>query len=309
MDFDHLLVIGFGAPEKREDVPEYLRIVTRGVPVPEERLKEVARHYEAIGGGSPYNQYTQGLVEVIKQKLFDRAISLPVFLGMRNWRPFMKETMAEIKAKGFRKGIGIVLAPHRCDASWEKYLGTVEEAQKAVQAEIEYEYLRPWHDHPGFTEAQAEQIKKIYDDLSPSEIAETHLLFSAHSIPVEMAQKSKYEAEIKASSERVARELNHKNWSIAYQSRSGSPKQPWLEPDVSSVMGELAASGAKTVLVVPIGFLCDNAEVLYDLDIEAREKAEKAGLRYLRASTVMGHPKFAGMFAELVQEHLDSCRC
>ncbi|HLD49792.1 MAG TPA: ferrochelatase, partial [bacterium] len=297
MNFDHLLVIGFGAPEKQEDVSEFLRIVTRGVPVPEERLREVARHYEAIGGGSPYNRHTGRLIEAMKKELSDRAISLPVFTGMRNWHPFLKDTLGEIKKKGFRKGIGIVLAPHRSEASWDKYLRTVEEAKKESGAAMEYEYLRVWHDHPGFIDAQADQVKKVYEPMA-------HLLFSAHSIPVEMAKNSKYAEEIKISSQLVARKLNHKEWSVAYQSRSGRLDQPWLGPDVNSRIRELTAAGTKTVLTVPIGFLCDNAEVLFDLDIEAREEAEKAGVRYLRASTVMDHPSFAGMLAELIREKI-----
>ncbi len=295
MAFDHLLVIGFGAPEKQEDVPEFLRIVTRGVPVPEERLREVARHYEAIGGGSPYNRHTYRLIEAMKKELSDRGISLPVFAGMRNWHPFLKDTLSEIKAKGLRKGIGVILAPHRSDASWDKYIRAVEEAKKESGARIEYDYLGPWHDHPGFIDAQVDQVKKVYDPTA-------HLLFSAHSIPVEMEKNSNYAKEIKISSQLVARKLNHKEWIVAYQSRSGRPDQPWLEPDVNSRIRELAAAGTKTVLLVPIGFLCDNAEVLFDLDIEAREEAEKAGMRYLRASTVMDHPRFADMLAALIQE-------
>lgn len=297
MNIDHLLIIGFGAPERQEDVPEFLRIVTRGVPVPEARLREVARHYEAIGGGSPYNRHTARLVEAMKAKLLDRSISLPVLTGMRNWHPFMKDTLAEIKKKGFRKGLGIVLAPHHSDASWDKYLRTVEEAKREIGVEIEYEYLRPWHDHPGFIEAQADQVSGMRGD-------DMHLLFTAHSIPVEMATKSKYAEEIKVSAELVAKKLNHKEWSIAYQSRSGRPDQPWLGPDVNAAIRELAAAGTKTVLAIPIGFLCDNAEVLYDLDIEAKAVSEKAGMKYRRASTVMDHPSFAGMLAELVREKI-----
>lgn len=301
MDFDHVLVIGFGAPEKQTDVPKFLRIVTRGAPVPEERLQEVAHHYKAIGGGSPYNRHTARLVESIKRKLAERGISLPVFTGMRNWHPFLKETLAEIKAKGFRKGIGIILAPHRCDASWDKYIRAVEDAKKENGAVIEYEYLSPWHDHPGFISAQTEQVRKIYEQGA-------HLLFTAHSIPVEMAKNSNHAKEIRISAEHVARELNRQEWSVAYQSRSGRPDQPWLEPDVNSKIRELAASGTKTVLLVPIGFLCDNAEVLYDLDIEAKAEAEKAGIRYLRASTVMDHPRFADMLTGLMQEILTVSR-
>lgn len=309
MEFDHLLVIGFGAPEKQADIPEFLRIVTRGTPVPESRLQEVAQHYKAIGGGSPYNRYTLRLVEAIKQKLRLRAAALPFFVGMRNWHPFLKDTVREIKAGGFKKGLGIILAPHRSDASWDKYIRAVEEAKRETGADIEYEYLAPWHYHPGFIGAQADFVRKAAADrLSPEANAfggdDLHLLFTAHSIPVEMAERSKYAEEFNTTSRLVAHALNHPRWSVAYQSRSGRPDQPWLEPDVNSVILKLAAEGAKTVLLVPVGFLCDNAEVLYDLDLEAKAVAEKAGIRYLRASTVMDHPEFSGMLAALIREHL-----
>ncbi len=297
MDFDHILMIGFGAPEKQKDIPEFLRIVTKGTPVPEERLKAVEHHYEAIGGGSPYTKHAAKIAEGLKQKLAAQSISLPVFTGMRNWHPFLKETLAEIKSRGLRKGIGVVLASHRSDASWDKYLRNVEEAKKEAGAEVQYDYLGPWYDHPGFIAAQAERVRDVKGDGA-------HLLFTAHSIPVEMAEKSSYAEEIRISSELTAKQLNQTEWSLAYQSRSGNPRQPWLGPDVNSIFPELASGGVKTAVLVPIGFLCENAEVLYDLDIEAKAEAEKQGVRYLRASTVMDHPSFIAALAELIQEKI-----
>ncbi len=305
-EFDHLLLIGFGGPEKPEDVKPFLQEVTRGIPIPAERLEEVLHHYEAIGGSSPYNEYTRRLFVKIRECLSARGITLPFYSGMRNWHPFMKDTMAGIAAKGLRKGLGIVLAPHRSDASFEKYVRCVEEAKKYCGVEIEYEYIRGWHDHPGFTGAQADMMRRA---LLNQDIASTHVIFCAHSIPVEMASRSKYVEEFQLSCSLAAREAGIQSWSTAYQSRSGSPRQPWLEPDVISLFEGVRQKGFKSVLLVPIGFLCDNAEVLFDLDIEARQEAEKTGLRYLRASTVMDHPAFAEMFAERVQEHLTSCRC
>lgn len=276
MDFDHVLLIGFGAPDKSKDVRAFLEIVTRGARIPEERLREVEHHYAAIGGGSPYNAQVMKLRDAI-QKV---APELPIFVGMRNWHPFLKEALQEIRAKGLRKGIAIVLAPHRSEASFDKYVRALEEAKE----NIEYEFLPPWFDHPLFIAAQAEQVAKVMPD-SP------HFLFTAHSIPVEMAKKSCYEEEIRISSSLVAAELGMKNWSVAFQSRSGRSQDPWLEPDVCSVLKDL-----KNPVIVPIGFINDNAEVLYDLDIEARAVTPN----YLRASTVMDHPKFVRMFAELI---------
>ena len=303
MKTDHVLIIGFGGPEKPEDVRPFLQQVTRGISIPEARLKIVEHHYEAIGGASPYNRYTFQLVEKLKSELSRNASALPVFVGMRNWHPFLKETLSEIKRQGFQKGLALILAPHRSDASFEKYIRNLEEAKKDTAAEIEYEYLPPWFDHPLWIKAQAEQARKIYNRLSQKEKEKTHLFFTAHSIPVQMASQSKYVEEIKISSAFVAKELGHASWSVAYQSRSGNPRDPWLEPDILAEIQTLPDKGIETAMLIPIGFLCDNAEVLYDLDIEAHAQAQKSGLRYLRSSTVMDHPLFVQMLRELIQKH------
>jgi ferrochelatase len=304
---DHLLVIGFGGPTRPEDVRPFLRIVTEGLPIPPARLAEVERHYQVTGGGSPYHAHAARLVEQLRARLREDGVTLPLWLGMRNWHPFVSETMREIAAQQLTRGVGIVLAPHRCEASFQKYLRNVEDAKAQASApHIAYEYLRPWHDHPLFIQAQADEVRKVLERIPAGEREATPLLFSAHSIPVEMAQRSRYEAEYRLSCELVAKALGHPAWSLAYQSRSGSPAQPWLEPDVGSVIHRLKARGARRVLLVPIGFLSDHTEVLYDLDVEAKQEAQRLGLEYLRASTVMGHPAFVAMFSQLIQEHLAS---
>ena len=303
MSFDHILIVGFGGPAQPGELRPFLEQVTRGLGIPEERLQQVLQHYEAIGGVSPYNRHVFQLVEKLKDQLFRKGIVLPVFVGMRNWHPFLKDTMAEIKKKGFKKGIGVILAPQRSDASFDKYMRNVEEAKQAAEAPfIECEYLKAWHDHPFFIEAQADQVRQVLATLAPKELAELHFIFTAHSIPVEMAQACRYVQEFETSSSRVAHELGWEKWSLAYQSRSGNPKQPWLEPDVTQEIRRLSTKGIRTVLLVPAGFINDNVEVLYDLDIEARQAALQSGLGYRRASTVMDHPKFVKMFAELIEE-------
>lgn len=315
MNFDHVLVIGFGGPTRPEEVRPFIEEVTRGFNIPEARLKEVEHHYEVIGGASPYNELTFRLVRQLEKDLRQSRFLAPVFVGMRNWRPFLKETLSEIKKQGLKKGVGVILAPHRSEVSFERYLKNVEEAKQAAGAEaIEYEYLPPWHAHPLFIQAEAELIRQVYEPFGPEEKSTTHFLFSAHSIPVAMAAKpsSRYVEEIQESCSLTARALEVSNWSLAYQSRSGSPREPWLEPDVLSVIQGLKGAVPKregdcplTVLLVPIGFLCDNAEVLYDLDHEAKSEAEKAGIRYLRAPTVTDHPKFAALLTELIGQFFD----
>lgn len=294
--FDHVLLIGFGGPEKAEDVWPFLLEVTRGTRIPEERLKDVLHHYELVGGASPYNSAVRKLESGLLEMLA-HTLELPVFTGMKNWHPFMKDTLLKIQKRGFSKGIGVVLAPHRSDASWDKYLRCVEEAKAEAGVNIEYEYIHAWHDHPGFTVPYAEAVKKTIKDK-----LKTYVIFCAHSIPVEMAAKSNYAQEFKESSHLAAKEAGIFSWGIAYQSRSGSPKQPWLEPDVCSVISEIDTERFSEVLLVPIGFLCENVEILFDLDIEAKDAAEKKGLVYRRSPTVMEHPRFISLLNERILE-------
>ena len=300
---DHLLVIGFGGPPRPEDVQPFLKIVTEGAAIPPARLAEVEHHYQITGGFSPYNEHTVRLVEKMRVRLREDGVTLPMFLGMRNWHPFLHETMREIAAQRLTRGLGIILAPHRCEASYEQYLQNVEDAKVQASApQLSYAYLRAWHDHPLFIQAQADEVRKTLERIPASERDAVPLVFSAHSIPVEMAQHSQYEAEYRLSCELVARQLCHSAWSLAYQSRSGNPKQPWLEPDVEFVLNRLQAQGVRRALLVPIGFLSDHTEVLYDLDVDAKHEAQRLGLEYLRASTVMDHPAFVAMFSQLISE-------
>ncbi len=198
MKFDHILLIGFGGPTRPDEVTPFLEEVTRGLRIPETRLQEVAHHYEQTGGSSPYNAHAFQLMKKLKPSLAAAGAALPVFIGMRNWHPFLKETMQEIKQRGLKKGLGLILAPHRSPASFEKYLNNVEEAkQNAGAQEVRYDYLKPWHDHPFFIQAQAEQIRIVLDSLDSPERSAAHLLFSAHSIPLDMAQGCRYEQELR----------------------------------------------------------------------------------------------------------------
>ncbi len=302
---DHILLIGFGGPPRPEDVTPFLEEVARGLNIPAARLAEVARHYERTGGASPYNEHAFRLFEKLLERLRASQVTLPIFIGMRNWHPFLRETIREIHEQRLCSGLGVILAPHRSYASFDRYLENVEDAKRQAGAEaIRYEYLRPWHNHPLFIQAQAARVREAFERMSPADQDDVHLLFSAHSIPVEMAAQSRYAQEVRESSSLVAQELSHKHWGIAYQSRSGNPNQPWLEPDVVSALRQLKARGTRDILVVPIGFLSDHTEVLYDLDVEAREEAERISVRYYRASTVMDHSKFVNMFTQLILEHL-----
>lgn len=302
---DHILLVGFGGPEKMEDVWPFLLQVTKGTNVPEERLKSVLHHYELVGGKSLYNESTLNLAGEIAAANLKKGINLPVYIGMKNWHPFMKDTLSEIKKQGFKKGLALVLAPHRSEASWGKYVRCVNEGLKDAGAEeIRYSYLKPWYENRNFIAAQTEEIRKVLNRLTPEEKTGAHVIFCAHSIPIEMAEKSRYVQEFQGSSLLVARQLELPSWEIGYQSRSGSPRQPWLEPDVCSLFDRVKAKGMTGVILVPIGFWCDNVEVLFDLDIEAKEEASKKGLKFWRVPTVGNNPAFAAMFTDMIAGQL-----
>ncbi len=301
MEFDHVLLIGFGGPRNQAEVRPFLEQVTRGTRIPEERIREVEHHYEAIGGKSPYNEYTFQLAAKLEERLAQSGAGLPVLTGMRNGHPFLKETLSLIRERGLKRGFAIVLASHRSDASYGKYIRSLEAAQKEAGAsEIFYRLADPWHEDPLFIEAQAGQILKVFKNPKMPGLEEMSLIFTAHAIPEAMAKECLYREEFEASSALVAGRLGVPRWKRAYQSRSGNPRDPWLEPDTHLVLEEVRAEGSKNVLFVPIGFLCDNAEVLYDLDIEAAGQARRLGLDYYRASSVMDHPAFVELLAQRI---------
>ena len=299
---DAVLLIAYGGPEKMEDVRPYLANVLRGRRVPPERVEEVARHYEIFGGRSPLTALTLRQAVALEADLRERGPALPIYVGMRNWTPYLRETLERMRSDGVRRALGVVMAPHRSYASWEQYQENVAEARARVGEDApEVEYPDPWFDHRGFIEAQAARVATALAAVPAAHRTETPLVFTAHSIPVSMAQESRYAGEVAASARLVAQRLDAPLWSVAYQSRSGDPRDPWLEPDIGDVIRTLAREAAHEVVVVPVGFVCDHIEVLYDLDIQARNIAEGAGVAFHRAGTVMDHPAFIGMLCDLVR--------
>ncbi|HEV2439597.1 MAG TPA: ferrochelatase [bacterium] len=299
--YDAVLLIAYGAPEGPEDVRPYLAGILRGRRVPPERLEEVAHHYDRFGGRSPLTQLTRRQAAALEGTLRARDLPLPVYVGMRNWTPYLHETLAAMRDAGVRQAAGIVMAPHRSYASWEQYHENVAEASGRVGAQAPaVDYVGPWWAHPGFIGAQADRIAAVFQAMPDDERAAATLVFTAHSIPAAMDARSDYAAEVTASARLVAARLGHEAWRVAYQSRSGDPRDPWLEPGVNDVLRDLAARRVRAAVVVPIGFVSDHIEVLYDLDTEARATAAGLGITYHRAGTVMDHPAFIGMLADLV---------
>ena len=314
---DAVLLIAFGGPEKPDDVRPFLDIVLRGRPVPRDRYEEVVRHYEVIGGRSPLNELTFRQRDALAAELARRGEPLPVYVGMRNWSPFIETTVRRMHDDGVRRAIGVILAAHRTEASWERYTGAIDAARAALgPAAPVVDYAGPWYDHPLFIETMVRRTEEALAALasagapaadaatapgaSPVPDASPALVFTAHSIPRAMAESSPYVAELMTSCRLVAGALGRSDFTLAYQSRSGSPRDPWLGPDVNDVIRDHARAGRRAIVLVPIGFVCDHVEVLYDLDVEARATAAAAGVRLARATTANDHPAFIRMLADVV---------
>jgi protoporphyrin/coproporphyrin ferrochelatase len=306
---DAVLLVAFGGPTAPAEIRPFLEAVTRGRRIPPERLEEVAHHYEQMPGGrSPLPELTEAQADGLRRALLARGGALPVFIGMRNWHPFLQETLSSMAARGHRRALGIILSSFRTEASWERYLADVAAARERTRGAPEIAFAPPWFEHPRFVAAVADGVSRVLDEVPTAERADTPIVFTAHSVPVAMAEASPYVADFTATARAVAARLGHARWSLAYQSRSGSPRDPWLEPDVRDVIRTLAEQGVRHVVVSPAGFVCDHVEVLYDLDVEARWIAAEQGVTLHRAPAVNAHPQFIAMLADLVQDVRDAER-
>ena len=298
---DSVMLIGFGGPTAPSEVRPFLDRVLQGRPVPRDRYEEVVHHYELLGGRSPYNDLTMRQATALREALRRDGFDVPVVVGMRNSPPFFDDALRELAARGARRAFGFVLAAHRCEASWDRYQNDIDAARERVGASApQIEYAPQWHDHPQFVSAATDRVRDAIARLPSADRERAQLIFTAHSIPVAMAARSTYVEQIKESASMVAAAVGASNWRIAYQSRSGSPRDPWLEPDIRDVIRGLG----RAAVIVPIGFLCDHVEVLYDLDIEAAQVAGEAGVTMVRAATVSDHPQFIEMMAALARARL-----
>lgn len=306
MNFDHILLLGYGAPAKAEEVMPYLRSMSKGRGVPADRLNALAKHYERIGGGSPYNAQVSDFKDRLERELRAAGIDLPVFIGMKNWHPFLKEVLQEIHQKGLRKGLAIPLTPYRSSASGAGYKKSLELLRSArAVSDLNYQFIEGWYDQALFIEAEAEEVSRVFQTIDSAERAGTPILFSFHSLPVNhdpADSMSHYAEEARAASALVAERLGHKNWTVVYQSRPVSAGTVWLSPEIEDEVNVLAAKREKRVLVAPLGFLCDHAEILYDLDHQTRAVAEGRGMEYLRSKTVLSHPKIVTLLRTLIQK-------
>ena len=300
-----VLLIAFGGPTSREEIRPFLENILRGTPVPSERVEEVVRHYEAVGGKSPLNEITFRQAKALQKFLNEEQLSLKVYVGMRNASPFFVETLKQMADDGIQRALGFILSSLRTEASWDRYKKEIAKARGQINDSApEIDYCEEWHGHPLFIRTWAELIQDSLRKIAAEKRQATPVVFTAHSVPETMASQSPYVEQFASTAHLIARQLGHQRWSIAYQSRSGKPTDAWLEPDIAHAIRQLALEGISEVLVAPIGFVCDHVETLYDLDIEAANIAARYGVQLLRVSCPNDHPTFVAMIADLVKKRL-----
>ena len=301
-NYDAVLVLSFGGPEKHEDVTPFLENVLRGRNVPRERLLEVAEHYYHFDGRSPINDQNRALISALLEELDRHGPKLPVYWGNRNWHPFASDTVRKMCADGVRRALVFATSVFSSYSGCRQYLEDIQKARAEVgEGAPELDKLRTFYNHPLFIEAVSDRVRAALDQLPAS----AQILYTAHSVPLAMAQSSDYVRQLNESCRLVSENLGIANWRLVYQSRSGAPGQPWLDPDIGDVLREMEAGC--NVVVAPIGFISDHMEVLYDLDTEARAIAEERNLTMVRAATVGVHPKFIAMIRELIRERMGEC--
>jgi ferrochelatase len=299
---DSVLLVAFGGPTAPHEVRPFLETVARGRRIPAARLDEVAHHYARMPGGcSPLTALTRAQATALENLLRAEDAPLPVHVGQRNWHPFLHETLAAMAARGHRRALGIILSPLRTEASWERYMADVAAARERTPGAPEVVFAPAWGQHPMFVNAVADRAAAALLEVPEEDRHWTPMIFTAHSVPVAMAERSPYVADFEGAAHAVVEAIEHPRFTLAYQSRSGGPDDPWLEPDVGDVLRSVAADGEKHAVVVPLGFVCDHVEILHDLDVAARGIAEGHGMAFHRAAAVNDHPEFVAMLAHLVK--------
>ena len=305
--YDALLIVSFGGPEKPDDVIPFLENVLRGRNVPRERMLEVAGHYYHFGGKSPINDQNRALIAALTAELQLNGPQLPIYWGNRNWHPFLADTLRQMRADGIQRALAFVTSVFSSYSGCRQYLEDIEKARSETGAGApQIDKLRSFYNHPLFIEAEVDRVRTALEQVPEAHRAAVRPIYTAHSIPVAMAEHSDYQEQLTESCRLISEGAGLRSWQIAYQSRSGPPTQPWLEPDIGEALGGLEAGAY--VILVPVGFISDHMEVLYDLDTEARAIAKDRGLNMIRAETVGVHANFLHMIGELILERMGKCQ-
>jgi ferrochelatase len=292
--YDALLLVSFGGPEGPDDVIPFLENVTRGRNVPRERLAVVGEHYMLFGGVSPINGHCRALKAAIEADFAAHDLDLPVYWGNRHWDPFLADAVRAMRDDGIRRAAAFVTSAYSGYSACDQYVEAIERARADVPGAPEIDKLPVYYDRPGFVEPLVDAVRAALAELPAHLRAGAPLAFTAHSVPLAQPGRETYAAELRAVAARVAeRAAPGHPWDLVYQSRSGPPSQPWLEPDIGDHLERLHDAGHDAVVVVPVGFVSDHMEVKYDLDVQAADVADKLGLAFVRAATPGADPRFA----------------
>lgn len=305
--YDAILLVSFGGPEQSQDVMPFLENVLRGRDVPRERMLEVAEHYDHFDGVSPINQQCRELIEALETALPIHEIDLPIYWGNRNWHPLLPDTLAEMQAQGVKRALAFVTSAYSSYSSCRQYLENISTACEPLgnQAPV-IDKIRSFYNHPGFIEACTERLSAALAQITGASRDTVRIAFTAHSIPESMSASCNYVEQLTEASRLSAEAtgIPEDRWELVFQSRSGPPHVPWLVPDIVDHLQALSENGCEDVIVMPIGFLSDHLEVLYDLDHEAQETCTQLGLNMVRAGTVGTHPAFVSAICQLIAERL-----
>lgn len=302
--YDALLVMSFGGPEGMDDVLPFLENVTYGRNIPRERLLEVGHHYELFDGVSPINEQNRALIVALEAELKACKINMPIYFGNRNWHPFVTNTIRQMHDDGVQHALVFVTSAFSSYSGCRQYREDIIQACETIEHAPSLDKIRVFYNHPGFILPTAENLQNALNQFPAERRANVRLAFTAHSIPLAMATHTPYEAQLQEACRLVAEQVGVVNYELVYQSRSGAPHIPWLEPDILDHMEALSAQGFTDLIIHPIGFISDHMEVLYDLDTEAVEKAQELGIVMVRSATVATHPIFVSMIRELITERI-----
>ncbi|MHC4877064.1 MAG: ferrochelatase [Planctomycetota bacterium] len=305
MSYDAILFVSFGGPEGPDDVMPFLENVTRGRGIPRERLLEVAEHYQHFGGVSPINAQCRDLIATLRTELDEHGIDLPIYWGNRNWHPLLPDTLREMKDAGIKSALAYVTSAYSSWSGCRQYRENIEDACAGLgDGAPAVDKIRVFYNHPDFIAATVDRLQEALDQIVEERRSTSRIAFTAHSIPNSMADTCDYVKQLTETCRLVAEalDIDDDRWDLVYQSRSGRPQDPWLEPDIVDHLKSLHTAGVTDAVVAPIGFLSDHMEVLFDLDEEALLACQDMGLNMLRAGTVGSHPRFVQMLRKLIQE-------
>src|SRR5947209_3549325 len=304
--FDAILIVSFGGPEGMDEVMPFLENVLRGRNVPKERMRAVARRYELFGGVSPINSQNRSLIAALEKELQENGPHIPIYWGNRNWHPFLADTLRRMADDRIKHALAFFTSAYSSYSGCRQYREDIMRAQSEVgESAPQVEKLRAFYNHPGFIEPNIENVRTALNKIPEERRKRAHIAFTAHSIPLTMADTCDYEKQLHETCRLVAEGVGHKSWRLVFQSRSGPPTQAWLEPDILDYLTELKEAGTTDVVIAPVGFISDHMEVIYDLDTEARSLCERIDLNMVRASTVGPHPVFVRMIRELILERMN----